>query len=82
MFSALRKHAKRYMQKHLKEKVSPITKDALQFIAGWLGWGYQMTGADLRGFVRDVFDVGAVFVEYCGLGAAGIRLLVNNRATK
>lgn len=43
---------------------------------------YQMTGADLRGCVSDIFDLGAVLVEYCGFGAADIRLLVNNRATR
>ena len=43
---------------------------------------YQMAGADLQGCVSDVFDMGAVLAEYCGFGAADIRLLVNNRATK
>jgi len=43
---------------------------------------YQMANADLRGCVSDVFDMGAVLAEYCGFGAADIRLLVNNRATK
>ena len=41
---------------------------------------YQMANADLRSCVSDVFDMGAVLAEYCGFGAADVRLLVNNGA--
>jgi hypothetical protein len=43
---------------------------------------YQMAGADLRGCVNDVIDIGAVLTEYCGFMKKDIAVLTDAKATK
>jgi metacaspase-1 len=43
---------------------------------------YQMAGADLRGCVNDVVDLGTALVEYCGFKKADITVLTDGAATK